>query len=137
MDPYLVVRAASIYIVVLVTFVAWVFRRPAKQVVAGALLGSIWNLPALLFVHVAASRFGWWSFEAEGGLLAGLPVDLYLAWAWLWGAIPLLLFSSQTPVLIVASGAFAADAVLMPLASPVVRLGPAWLIGEAVACLTA
>jgi protein-S-isoprenylcysteine O-methyltransferase Ste14 len=137
MDPYLVVRSASVYIVVVVTIVAWAFRRPTKRVLAGALLGSVWNLPALLAVHVAASRFGWWRFDAEGALLIGMPVDLYLAWAWLWGAVPLLLFPIRTPIARVVAAAIAADVILMPLAFPVVRLGPTWLAGEAVACLTA
>jgi protein-S-isoprenylcysteine O-methyltransferase Ste14 len=80
-------------------------------------------------------RLGWWSFDAEGGLLAGVPVDLLLAWAVLWGAIPALALPSA-PIALTILGALAVDLILMPLAGPVVRLGPTWLIGEAVALVT-
>jgi protein-S-isoprenylcysteine O-methyltransferase Ste14 len=63
-----------------------------------------------------------------------MPVDLLLAWAVLWGAIPALAFPAA-PVTLTILAAFAVDLVLMPLATPVVRLGRAWLIGDAVALL--
>src|SRR5262249_24786630 len=72
-----------------------------------------------------------WTFDAKGGVLAGMPVDLLLAWVCLWGAVPALACPSGSlwPML---AGAFALDLVLMPLANPVVRLGPNWLSGELV-----
>src|SRR5919109_1195326 len=72
--------------------VLWLWRRPSLVERAGILLACIWNLDALLLVHRAASHFGWWTFQAERGLFLGLPVDLYLGWALLWGAIPALAF---------------------------------------------
>jgi protein-S-isoprenylcysteine O-methyltransferase Ste14 len=60
-----------------------------------------------------------------------MPVDLYLSWAWLWGAIPALAFPS-IPLVVVLLAALALDLVLMPLGAPLVRLGPAWLVGEVV-----
>src|SRR5438552_3488789 len=93
-DRYLLVRAASVYVAVMLTVVVWVWRRPSARAVSGAALASIWNLPALLLLHLAAARFDWWHFDATGGLLLGLPVEVLLAWAWLWGAIPALAFPS-------------------------------------------
>jgi len=66
----------------------------------------------------------------------GMPVDLYLAWLLLWGAIPSLAFPSL-PLWRVILIAFAFDVVAMPVAAPVVRLGPAWLAGEAVGLIVA
>ncbi len=131
LDPYLMVRAGSLYLVIALTALVWVWRRPGPRAVAGAILGSVWHLPVLLAIHLAALRFGWWTFEARGGLLLGLPVDLYLSWAWLWGALPLLTWPSfSLPVL--TAVALAMDLVVMPLCEPVLRLGPNWLVAEAI-----
>ena len=131
LDRYLLVRGASLYIIAVLTGVVWVWRRPTARAVSGAVLAFIWNVPAVLLLQLAAARFGWWHFEARGGLLLGMPVDLYLAWAWLWGAIPALAFPSL-PLGLVILLALAADLVLMPSAAPVIRLAPAWLVGETI-----
>jgi protein-S-isoprenylcysteine O-methyltransferase Ste14 len=130
MDRYLFVRAASLYIAVVMTAMVWAWRRPPTRALQAALLAFIWNVPALLVLHLGAARYGWWRFDAQGGLLLGMPVDLLLSWAWLWGAIPALAFPS-TSIRVVVLAALTTDLVLMPLAAPVVQLGPAWLVGEA------
>lgn len=133
-DPYLLVRAASLYVTVVLTVGLWAWRPPSVRRVAGAVLACFWNLPVLLLIHVAAARFGWWEFDARGGLLLGMPVELYLAWAWLWGAAPALAFPAL-PLAAVVIVALGVDLVLMPAASPVLRLGPAWLVGEGIGLL--
>jgi len=136
MDPYLLVRAASLHIAIAATAAVWVWRRPNARAFSGALLAFFWNIRALLIVNSAAARLGWWHFDARGGLLLGTPVDLLLAWAWLWGALPALACPSLPLAVVVAAG-LAADLVLMPAAAPVVQLEPLWLAGEAGALLVA
>ena len=133
-DRFLLVRAASLYIAVMLTGVVWVWRRPSRRAVAGAVMASLWNLPVVLALHLAATEFGWWRFDAQGGLLLGMPVELYLSWAWLWGFVLALAFPSLTlgAVLLIV---LAADLVLMPALTPVLRLGPAWILGEVVGLL--
>jgi protein-S-isoprenylcysteine O-methyltransferase Ste14 len=128
-DRYFVVRAASLYVAVILTMAAWLLRRPNSRAVAGALLAFTWNLPLLLVLHVAAQDAGWWRFDAQGGLLLGMPVDLYLAWACLWGAFPALALSSW-PIAAVIALALGIDLAVMPAAAPVVQLGSGWLVGE-------
>ena len=128
-DRYLIVRAAAIYVAILLTVAAILVKRPDRRTLAGALLATAWNLPALLLLHLAAVRLGWWSFDAKGGLLFGMPVDLWLAWTLLWGAAPAIALTSW-PIAAVVSAALAFDRLLMPLGDPVVRLGSNWLIGE-------
>src|SRR5580765_3791066 len=120
-DPYLLVRGASLYLAAAATGIAWIWRRPSPRVAAAATLAFFWNLPALLLLNVVAPRVGWWRFDATGGLLLGIPVDLLLSWSWLWGAVPILAFPNARLPAVVAC-AFAVDLVLMPAASPVVRL---------------
>lgn len=128
-DRYLLVRAAAIYLAALLTAAAVLWRRPDQRTLAGALLAFAWNLPALLMVHVVAIATGWWSYDAAGGLLLGMPVDLWLAWAVLWGPVPAIAMP-RAPLWAIALLAVVVDLVAMPAAAPVVRLGSAWLIGE-------
>jgi protein-S-isoprenylcysteine O-methyltransferase Ste14 len=130
-DPYLLVRAASVYLTVTALVIVCAWRRPGRRAAAGAALACCWNLPVVLALNVAAARAGWWHFDASGGLLLGIPVDLYLSWVLLWGAIPALAFASL-PLWTVVLIALGVDLALMPAAAPVVTLGPAWIAGEAV-----
>ena len=130
-DPYLLVRAVSLYSAIVLLGVLCAIKRPHGRRLTGALLSMAWNGPALLALHVVAVNSGWWSFDAEGGLFMGMPIDLWLAWAILWGPAAALAFPSAR-LITVCAVALAIDVVLMPMASPVVRLGPDWLTGELV-----
>jgi protein-S-isoprenylcysteine O-methyltransferase Ste14 len=130
-DPYLLVRAASLYLTLTATIVLWAWRRPTSRAVGGAVLACCWNLPIVLALNLAAAHEGWWRFDARGGLLLGTPVDLYLSWVCLWGAIPSLAFPSVSMWRVIMI-ALAVDLVAMPALVPVVRLGPMWLVGEGI-----
>lgn len=131
------VRTGGLLLPVLVFWGLWAWRRPDARARAAAMLAFCWHVPALLLVHEVALRAGWWGFEAaDGGLFRGLPVDLWIGWATLWGALPALALA-RTPLVAVAGLALLVDLALMPLCAPVVRLGPGWLLGEAVAVAVA
>lgn len=129
MTPAILVRAGALYLPLTATIALWLWRRPIGTTRAAALLAGAWNLPALLALHTVALRLGWWRFDAQGGLFLGFPVDLYLGWALVWGPVAALAFPSLPLVGVLAIGA-ALDLFLMPLARPVVILGPEWLLGE-------
>lgn len=131
-DPYLIVRAAAVYVAAIAVIAAVIWKRPNRSHANGAYLAFAWNIPAVFVLHLIATRVGWWSYDADGGLLLGMPVDLWLAWAIVWGpamsiAVP------QAPLWTVAAAALAIDLVAMPAAAPVVQLGSTWLVGEVVA----
>ena len=132
MDRIGTIRAMSLYLPLTVTVLLWLRRRPFLAERAGILLACIWNFDTLLLVHRLASHFDWWTFRAEKGLFLGMPVDLYLGWALLWGAIPPLAFPRPHTVT-VAMLALWFDLLAMPLLAPVLQLGREWLFGEAAA----
>jgi protein-S-isoprenylcysteine O-methyltransferase Ste14 len=135
-DAHVFVRAASLYVAVVATATAVIWRRPTARQLTGALLAALWNLPALLMVNVIAIRLGWWRFEADGGLLLGVPVDLLLAWGCLWGLVPAIALPSLS-LLVVGVVALGIDVVVMPAAEPVIQLGPTWIVGETLAIFAA
>ncbi len=126
------VRAASLGLPLAATGWLWAWRRPPLAARAGILLAAIWNLGTLALLHHAALAFGWWRFEAVGGLLAGQPVDLWIGWVLLWSAVPVLALP-RAPIAVSALLFFWLDLLLMPRLAPVLQLGPAWLAGEAAA----
>jgi len=127
----LLVRATALYLPILLVAALTLHRRPDRRQVAGAVLATAWNLVALLAVNLVAVRAGWWSFGTEVASVGGVPADLWVGWALLWGAAPILASTSRLAV--VAGALFVADLVLMPLADPVVVLGADWLVGEGLA----
>jgi protein-S-isoprenylcysteine O-methyltransferase Ste14 len=112
----------------------WARRRPERPERAGLLLATLWNLCGLAVLHGVAQRLGWWRFSAAGGLLLGMPVDLWLGWAVLWGAVPALALP-RFPLPGVLAVLLWIDLLLMPRGAPLLALGPRWLLGETVGLL--
>ncbi|MDF2771476.1 MAG: phospholipid methyltransferase [Geminicoccaceae bacterium] len=132
MDRVTLIRLAALYLPLTLTGLIWLWAPPTPRERAAAFLATAWNAAALLALHVLALAGGWWSFGVDEATLTGFPVDLYLGWAVLWGALPALLSRYAPPVLVVL-GAVMLDVVAMPQMRPVVLLGDHWLAGEAVA----
>ena len=123
------IRAVCLFLPVFACLAAWAWRSPARRLATGALLATAWNLATLPLLHLLSRRFGWWSYAAEGGLFLRFPLDLYIGWAILWGALPALLFPALS-LAAVAGLAAAVDLLAMPACAPVVELGRNWVSGE-------
>jgi protein-S-isoprenylcysteine O-methyltransferase Ste14 len=136
MSRELAIRAFGLYGPIALAAALWVMRaRPPQQArkdAIAATMATIWALVSLAAVHVIAIRAGWWTYMVSGGTMLGMPVDLYLGWAVMWGAVPMLAFPRARLVIVVMLFT-AIDIIVMPACDPVIRLGDRWLIGEAVA----
>jgi protein-S-isoprenylcysteine O-methyltransferase Ste14 len=126
------IRSAALLVPCMAAAVAWLWRVPERRHAGGIFLATLWTLPALVAVNVLAIRQTWWSFSFRGGAFFGLPLDLLLGWALLWGAIPAILLT-RAHLAVVALVLGGLDVLLMPLCAPVVKLGPHWLAGELLA----
>ncbi|GAA2729999.1 methyltransferase [Actinocorallia aurantiaca] len=131
-DPALV-RGVGLFVPILITAAMLRHRPPGRAETAALVLGVCWNALALSLVNLLALRAGWWSFAAEGGTVAGMPVDLLLGWAVLWGGVAVLALRHNLPLPLVAGLAVWIDLAVMPLGGPVLILGDSWLTGEALA----
>ncbi|PWR08303.1 hypothetical protein DKT68_16165 [Micromonospora acroterricola] len=110
-------------------------RERARTVRAAALLTFVAAGVGIAALHEVARLTGWYAFAPVIGAYRGMPVDLWIGWAALWGPLPVLL--RRVLPLPVAMGLLLwVDAVAMPALHPLVRLGPHWLVGEAVGLLT-
>src|SRR3954462_6078543 len=129
MAPALV-RALCLYVPISAVLLLWFWRRPDSKVRAGILVACVWNASYVFALNLIALHFGWWRFFATGGLLAGMPVDLWIGWFLLWGAAPILAFpKNNVGVVVIIFGGI--DFLFMPHLLPVLRLGSHWMLGEA------
>ncbi|MEV0970676.1 methyltransferase family protein [Microtetraspora glauca] len=124
------IRAIALFAPIAAVWSAVTLRRASARDVAAMILSTAWALLTLSIANVVAVRAGWWSFQADGAVVEGIPVDLMLGWALLWGALPVHA-ARGLPLPLVAATLVWLDLALMPLAHPVVQLGPDWLYGEA------
>jgi protein-S-isoprenylcysteine O-methyltransferase Ste14 len=115
----------------MVALLTCVLRRNAPRKGAACLLSLVWAMVSLLALQRLNQWAGWWSFDVDGALFCGMPLELYVGWVLLWGAVPQLLFM-QMRIVWVAVVMIVVDLIAMPLCKPVVMLGSRWLLGETV-----
>ena len=127
--PALAVRGAALLLPLLPLVALCLWRAPGRRETAAMIVATAWSLLALVPLNLVALHVGWWSFHAEGAMWRGIPVDLLLGWAVLWGARPALALRCRPVPLLVVSLVWT-DTLFMPLAEPVVVLGPWWILGE-------
>jgi protein-S-isoprenylcysteine O-methyltransferase Ste14 len=128
-DPSLLVRALGLYVPLLLAVAIGRWRLRSQQHLAAILAGLCWSFPCLLELQILNCQFHWWTFHAQSGLIRGMPVDLYIGWAILWGVLPVMVFP-RAPSWIVTLIFVSLDLVVMPACSPVVSLSDRWLVGE-------
>ncbi|SCG70407.1 methyltransferase [Micromonospora zamorensis] len=110
-------------------------RERDRAVRAAALLAFLTAGIGIAALHEVAGLADWYAFAPVDGSYRGMPVDLWIGWAALWGPLPVLL--RRVLALPVALGLLLwVDAVAMPALHPLVSLGPHWLVGEVVGLLT-
>lgn len=71
------------------TLVLW--RRGSRRTAGAALLSFLASLVGIGVANQIAMAIGWWYYEVPHGLFMGIPLDLWLGWAILWGPVSLLI----------------------------------------------
>lgn len=89
-----------------------------------AFLATLW---VWLVVHAVEASTSWWSFTDAPASMLGVPVEVSLGWALLWGALPVL---AGGPLPLWFVGLAWIDLVTMELAGELVSLENGWLRGE-------
>ncbi len=127
-------RIVALYGPVLLVTCAALQQRSRPRIFASCLLSLLAVLPSLLILERLNRASGWWTFDGAGLHFGGIPIELYLGWAMLWGLLPQLALRrlSLVGTLAVMVGL---DLLGMSSLRPLVQLGPRWLVGEAAAVL--
>jgi protein-S-isoprenylcysteine O-methyltransferase Ste14 len=108
------------------------YCRPTPREATAAMVGFLWQLPALLLLNMVAAALGWWQFNAQTNMLAGVPIDVWIGWAIWWGPVAVFL-NRWAPIWLLVALSVVIDLATMPFLKPLVALGEHWLLGDAVA----
>ncbi|QLQ38935.1 methyltransferase family protein [Micromonospora robiginosa] len=100
-----------------------------RNVRAAALLAFLAAMVGIAALNEVARSTAWYGFAPVRGTYRGMPIDLWIGWAALWGPLPVLL-RRALPLPLALGLLLWLDAVAMPALHPLVRLGPHWLVGE-------
>jgi protein-S-isoprenylcysteine O-methyltransferase Ste14 len=122
-----VLRWLCLVVPVGLALVLW--RRPGRRMAGAALLAFLTAFVAIGMANQVALAAGWWRFEVTEGLFLGVPLDLWLGWAILWGPVPLLI-RHRLPTWAVVLTYGWLDLLLMPRLDALFQLNPNWLYGE-------
>ncbi|MBW6439340.1 isoprenylcysteine carboxylmethyltransferase family protein [Actinoplanes hulinensis] len=120
---------AARYLCLLIPVLALLAAARDRQARAGASLAFIAAATGLAVLHEIATAAGWHGFANVDGTYRGFPVDLWLGWAILWGPVPVLL-RRWLPLPVALGLLFWLDVIAMPRLTPLIDLGPHWLLGE-------
>jgi hypothetical protein len=85
-----VVRGAAVGVPLLAVVALCAWRPPSPRETGAAITATAWAALLLLPLNVVAPALGWWTFHAAGAVWSGVPLDLWLGWSILWGAVPAL-----------------------------------------------
>ncbi|TCN39618.1 phospholipid methyltransferase [Kribbella orskensis] len=122
----------SLCLLVAIGLVLLLWRRPNRRLAGAALLSFLATFVGIGAANQVAMAAGWWRFEVPHGLFLGIPLDLWLGWAVLWGPIPLLV-RHRLPVWVLVLSCGWLDVLLMPRLDGLVHLNHDWLYGELLA----
>jgi hypothetical protein len=70
--------------------VAGVWLERDRNARAAALLAFVAAAVGIAALSEVARLAGWYAFVSVDGAFRGMPVDLWLGWAALWGPVPVL-----------------------------------------------
>jgi protein-S-isoprenylcysteine O-methyltransferase Ste14 len=124
-------RSGAVLVPALLAAALWLVA-PTVRLRGAAVLSWLWLMIGLLGVNAVAVQQSWWTFGTTGGMWAGVPVDVIVGWALLWGAVPVLLTPWVSPIASVTVLVIA-DVLVMGRLEPLVSLRPTWWWGEALA----
>lgn len=109
---------------------AWLVAREAdRRRRIGALFAGLYGLGTIYAAHQAALWMGWWRYGGGALMLDGMPADILLGGALLFGPVLYLAAPRANPFVIAGLIVGALHVPLFTSLPPFVEAGPNWLLG--------
>ncbi|MDD9724557.1 methyltransferase [Roseovarius sp. SK2] len=122
-----------ICLVVLTAFV----RKTTTRAKIGGLFALLYGVPMIFITHSMAVHFGWWHYGWDALMLDGLPVDIIIGGAILFGPGLYFTFPKVGPLMICLPIVIGLHATIFSSLKPLVYAGPFWFAGVVLVFLTA
>ncbi|MBU2999946.1 hypothetical protein KO491_08850 [Roseovarius nubinhibens] len=118
-------------------FVMAFLRMTTTRQKIGGLFAFLYGVPIIYITHSMAVHFGWWRYGWDALMLGGLPVDIILGGAILFGPGLYFTFPRLGPLLICLPIVLGLHATIFSSLEPLVYAGPFWFGGVLFVFITA
>ena len=112
----------------LVLWLGWRARLD-KRMLIGALFAFLYGIGVVFVTHMIAIRFGWWHYGGDVLMAQGMPVDIWIGGALLFGPVLYLAFPNVAPLWLVLPIVIGLHGTIFSSLKPLVIAGPGWLAG--------
>ena len=103
-------------------------RHDRRRLVA-CLFAFLYGLGLIFATHVLASAVGWWRYGGDVLMLQGIPADIWLGGALLFGPVLYLAFPKTGPLWIILPIIVCLHGLFFASLPPLVYPGPCWFVG--------
>jgi len=114
--------------IIAIMVLGWLTRDDNRKLV-GALFAFLYGLGTIFITHQIAIKFGWWTYGGDALMLMGLPVDVWLGGALLFGPVLSLAFPKVGPIYLVLPIIIGLHGTVFLSLEPLVYGGKGWLFG--------
>jgi len=111
-----------------ILFLGW-RNRATPRVLVGALFAFLYGVGTIFITHQIAIKMGWWHYGGDALMLMGLPVDIWLGGALLFGPVLSLAFPKTAPIYLVLPIIIGLHGTVFMSLEPLVYGGNGWLFG--------
>lgn len=104
-------------------------KRSSYRTLVGTLFAFLYGVGTIFITHQIAIYFGWWTYGGDVLMLMGLPVDIWLGGALLFGPVLNLAFPRTAPIYLVLPIIIGLHGTVFLSLEPLVYAGRGWFFG--------
>ncbi|HEX8556113.1 MAG TPA: hypothetical protein VF695_15510, partial [Sphingomonas sp.] len=103
--------------------------RGERRMLVGALFAFLYGVGTVFAMHMLAVQLGWWRYGGDVLMVQGLPADIWIGGAILFGPVLFLAFPRVQPLWIVLPIVVGLHGTVFSSLVPLVWAGPGWIGG--------
>lgn len=111
--------------------------RPDRRTLVGCLFAFLYGLGLIFVTHILAGAMGWWRYGGQTLMLQGIPADIWIGGALLFGPVLFLAFPRTSPLWLLPPIVAGLHGLFFLSLPPLVHPGPGWFVGVATVFATA
>ena len=112
-------------------------HRHEPRVIIGGLFAFLYGFAMIFATHQLAIAAGWWHYGGGVLMVMGLPADIWIGGAILFGPVPAFLFPTIRPLYLVLPIIFGLHGMVFSSLDPLVMAGRFWFAGVVLVFLVA
>lgn len=112
-------------------------HRHEPRVIIGGLFAFLYGFAMIFATHQLAIAAGWWRYGGEVLMVMGLPADIWIGGAILFGPVLAFLFPTIRPLYLVLPIILGLHGMVFSSLDPLVMAGPFWFVGVVLVFLVA